>query len=256
VAELSAAGRGRLTIVDIARGVAIVAMVAYHATWDLGPDFFGFIAVNAAEDPALKLAARQIAGSFLFLAGVSLILAHRDGFRMRPFLRRLTIIAGAALLVTVVTRLAMPDSYVRFGILHAIAAASVVGALVIRLPAVGLFALAALAFAAPSLLASDAFNDPAWVWLGLSTTVPRMLDYVPLLPWVGATLAGMAVTKTALWGRLDERLSQRPPRTLIGRSLVWAGRWSLAIYLIHQPLLFGLIYVAAVVSGQPTPEMF
>lgn len=255
VAELSAAGRGRLTIVDIARGVAIVAMVAYHAIWDLGPDFYAFIEVNAAEDPALKTAARAIAGSFLFLAGVSLVLAHGEGFRPRPFLRRLAIIVAAALLVTIVTRIAMPETFVRFGILHSIAAASVIGGAFLRLHPFVVLGGAAAAFAAPALFAADAFNAEAWLWLGLATEVPAMVDYVPLLPWVGATLLGIGATKLALSLGLGQRLSRRPPGTRLGRSLVWAGRWSLVIYLIHQPILFGLIYLIAIASGQPTPEL-
>ena len=56
--------------------------------------------------------------------------------------------------------------------------------------------------------------------------------------------------------RSDERLSQRPPRTATGRWMVAAGRWSLVIYLIHQPILFGLIYLVALVAGQPAPDLF
>lgn len=254
--ELAPAARGRFTIVDIARGVAILAMAAYHATWDLGPDFFGFIEVNAATYPPLMVFARAIAGSFLFLAGVSLVLAHRRAFRWQPFLKRLAIIAGAAILVTIVTRLVLPSFYVRFGILHGIAAASVVGALFLRVPP-WLTLLAALAaFLAPTLLADPYFNQPAWLWLGLSTSVPAMMDYVPVLPWVGATLLGVGLTRIALTLGLDQRLSREPAGNAISRALVWLGQWSLVIYLVHQPILLGLIFVIALASGHPLPELF
>jgi uncharacterized membrane protein len=240
----------RFALIDAARGVAIVAMVVYHATWDLGPDLYGLISLNAAINPAWVVFARLIAGSFLFIVGVSLVLAHRRGVRVRPFLRRLAIIAGAALLITVATRIVIPEAYVRFGILHGIAAASVIGLAFVRAPIWLTVLAAAAAFAAPPLLANPAFNGAALLWLGLGTSVPAMIDYVPVLPWVGPTLLGIAATRVVLSRGLDQRLAGWAPSTRIGRGLITAGRWSLAIYLIHQPLLIGLFYLLALAFGR------
>ncbi len=245
----------RIHLIDAARGVAIIAMVLYHATLDLGPFLFGFISVNAATDQPLVLSARLIAGSFLFITGVSLVLAHRNGFRSRSFFRRLGILVLAALAVTIVTRLALPATYVRFGILHGIAAASVIGALFLRAPVWLLLIAAAAAFVAPALLSSSTFNGAALLWLGLSTIEPPMMDYVPVLPWVGPTLLGMAITKVALAYEWDRRLAVWQPTGRGGRWLVKAGQWSLIIYLVHQPLLVGGIYLIALASGNE-PAIF
>ena len=255
-ADDSASPRARLAVVDLARGGAIVAMVVYHLTWDLGPDFIGFISLNAAEDPFLRLFARAIAGSFLFLVGVSLVLAHHRGLRARPYLKRLAVIVGAALLVTIVTRVAIPELYVRFGILHAIAAASVVGLVFLRAPTWLVLLVAVGAFGAPSFLAAEFFNHPAWIWLGLNTIVPPMNDYVPVLPWVGPTLLGIIATRLALDYGLDRRWGGWRPASAAGRGLIFAGRWSLIIYLVHQPILLGLSYGVALAIGHPTPALF
>ena len=240
----------RFALVDVARGVAIVAMVIYHATWDLGPDLYGLIELNAAVNTGWVVFARLIAGSFLFIVGVSLMLAHRNGMRWRSFARRLAIIAAAALLITIVTRLAIPASYVRFGILHGIAAASVIGLLFVRAPTWLTLAAAVLALAAPALFATDAFNGAALLWLGLGTSVPGMIDYVPVLPWVGATLLGIAATRLVFATGVDEQLARWSPSGRIGDWLISAGRWSLAIYLIHQPILIGLFYLLALALGR------
>ena len=234
-----AESRNRIAAVDVARGVAIVAMVAYHATLDLGPQFYGVIAVDASTDPVLIWVARLIAGSFLFLVGVSLVLAHRDGFRIGRFLRRLAIVIAAAAAVTIATYFFVYFNFVRFGILHAIAAVSVIGVLFLRAP-LWLVAIAAVAaFVVPAFLQSPFFDHPFWIWLGLSTSfgLPPMFDYVPVLPWLGATLLGILATRIGLRLGLDERWSRWRPAGVVPKALEWAGRWSLVIYLTHQLLL-------------------
>ena len=76
-----ALGAGRIEAVDAARGAALLAMAIYHFSWDLS--FFQLIATPVATDPAWKWFARAIAGSFLFLVGVSLVLGHRERIRWR-----------------------------------------------------------------------------------------------------------------------------------------------------------------------------
>ncbi|MCW5717354.1 MAG: DUF1624 domain-containing protein [Bauldia sp.] len=246
----------RLAVVDVARGVAIVSMVAYHFTLDLGPAFYGIIPVDAASDPILKWWARLTAGSFLFLVGVGLVLANRNGIRWPRYFRRLAIIVAAAVAVTIATRIFVPEQFVRFGILHAIAAVSVVGLLFLRVPAWLILLAAVAAFAAPYAFTSIAFVNPWWLWLGLTPewALGAMFDYVPLLPWMGATLLGIAATRIALARGLDVRWSAWQPRGTIPRMLQWAGRWSLVIYLLHQLILLAP-YFALVALGN-TPPFF
>src|SRR6476661_893854 len=113
----------RLPIVDAARGVAIAAMFVFHFTWDLG--FFNFIDLQAGVDPAWRAFAKAIAGSFLALVGIGLVLASRGGLRLGPYGRRLAMVSAAAAGITAATWLATPDEFIFFGILHCIAVSSV-----------------------------------------------------------------------------------------------------------------------------------
>nr|WP_110375847.1 heparan-alpha-glucosaminide N-acetyltransferase [Chelatococcus asaccharovorans] len=232
--------RPRLPLVDVARGVAIVAMVIYHFSWDLS--FFGLVATDVATAPGWRLFAQMIAGSFLGLVGVGLVLAHGDGIRWRPFLRRLGLIALAAAAVTLGSYLLFPDSFIFFGILHAIALTSLLGLAFVRLPSIVTAIAAAIAFALPALASSAFFNAPGLLWLGLATRVPSTNDYIPLLPWFGCVLSGIVIAQLLLRRPpLPGWLRQEAPGS-VGRGLVFAGRHSLAIYLLHQLVLLGLLW--------------
>jgi uncharacterized membrane protein len=145
-----------------------------------------------------------------------------------------------------------PGEFIFFGILHAIAVSSVLGLAFLRVPIPVVIAAALFCFLAPALIAGAFFDEPALVWLGLSTYRPRSNDFVPLFPWSGVVLCGVAAARLAprLWPA-----GQTLPQIRLARSLSWAGRHSLPIYLIHQPLLFGLVYLAAQIAP-PEPIGF
>ncbi len=75
----------RIGLLDTARGVALIAMATYHFTWDM--EFMGYLAPGTAETGWLKIYARAIASTFLFLAGFSLVLASTPSIS-RPVLSR------------------------------------------------------------------------------------------------------------------------------------------------------------------------
>ncbi|MFN4155953.1 MAG: DUF1624 domain-containing protein [Paracoccaceae bacterium] len=230
----------RIHAIDLARTLALLAMAGYHFTFDLM--LFGHLPPGLVFQGPWPYIARAIASAFLFLAGVSLCLAHGQRIRWPAFWRRFAIVAGAAALVTIATYYSMGAQFIRWGILHAIAAGSLIGLLFLRAPVILTVAAAALAFAAPHLGRFDMFNAPQWIWLGLSTEIPPMMDYEPLLPWLCPVLLGIAtaklMTRAAAWDRLR---GWQPGGT--ARALLWPGRHSLVIYLVHQPILFGAVYL-------------
>ncbi|WP_349434021.1 DUF1624 domain-containing protein [Pararhizobium sp. A13] len=231
---------GRIWAIDALRGVALIAMATYHFSWDL--EFFGYIEPGTVGTGAFKIYARLIAGSFLFLAGVSLVLGHYPFIRVRSFTIRFAKIAAAALAITGVTWFVFPDSFIFFGILHSIAAASAIGLIFLRLPVVLTLAAAAAALATPLILRSPVFDTPALLWVGLAETLPRSNDYVPLLPWLAPFLAGIAAARIASrFGWFDKLRTDGSARWKT--VLTTAGRHSLIIYLLHQPLLFALVYL-------------
>ena len=245
-ASPNAAAPSRWDAIDVARGTAIAAMVVYHVFWDL--NFFQLSPVKVVGDPAWNWFARAIAASFLALAGVGLWLAHGRAIRPAAFLRRLARVAGAALAVTLATLLAFPESYIFFGILHAIAVCSVLALPFLRAPLWLVVAAAAACLAAPRLLTSPVFDQPLLDWLGLGSREPMTNDYVPVFPWFGAVLVGVAAGR-ALTRRGSPALARWRAHRPIARALAWAGRRSLPIYLVHQPVLLAALGAVLLIAG-------
>ncbi len=242
-AELSAAPPSRrVEAIDLARGFALLAMAIYHFTWDL--EFFGYVEPGMTAVGGWRLFARCIASSFLFLVGVSLWMAHGRGIRWNGFWRRFAMVAGAAAAITIATWFAVPDAFIFFGILHQIAFASLAGLLFLRLPVVLVLVAAVAVVALPMAVRFESFDHWALWWLGLAPVAPRSNDFVPVFPFFAAVLFGIAAARLATASGLLET-----PRTLgtgtWSRPFRFAGKHSLAVYLIHQPILIGLVFLVS-----------
>ena len=242
---MTTATPARIVLLDAARGTAIIAMVAFHLIWDLGN--FDYIDRDFPYSPSVKLFGHAIAVAFLFMVGVSLVVARARGADWEAFWRRFFVIAGAAGLVSLGTYIAFPQAFVFFGILHCIALASLLAAPLLPAPWPGALLAALAAALAPVFFASPVFNTSWLNWIGLSTFEPLTNDYRPILPWCAAVFAGVAAAKfwaARAWGAVGGNLEAGP--------LAWLGRHSLALYLIHQPLLFGLFTALAFVGAAPS----
>lgn len=237
----------RIDVLDLARGMALFAMASYHFSWDL--EMFGYLEPGTSTHGLLKLYARAIASSFLFLAGVSLVLAHGNGIRPAAFVKRVAMVSGAAALITLATYYATADSFIHFGILHAIAVSSVLGLAFLRLPALVTVLIGVVCIALPGFYRHEAFN-PSWLsWIGLFTVPPRSNDFVPLMPWLGPFLIGMGVTKAAVAHGLTKRLAAlKTGSGPLARTTRFCGRHSLAFYLLHQPVLLSLVWGASQIA--------
>lgn len=238
----SQATLSRFALLDQARGLALVAMIIYHAFWDGFQ--FGLLTWTLERDQMMRLAAQIIAGSFLTISGISLALSSAVSdvplVQRRSFWKRTMIVAGAAALVSAASFIALPQAPIYFGILHHIAFASVVVALIATQHAFLAAALAALVVVTKASIDFPALNHPATIWLGLGTEVPVTADWVPVFPWLAAGLLGFAIGKQMLVPWLQSRAPS--PYKLQRDPLTWMGRNSLVIYLIHQPILIGIIY--------------
>ena len=226
----------RIASIDTLRAIAILAMIAYHFAFDLR--FFGVTEADF-ENGRLWLTSRAaIVTLFLLLAGINLVLADRAGATWPRHLRRVTAIALCALAASVGSYLVYPQTYIYFGILHFIALSLLIARPLARRPllAVGLgvaIVFAGLAFSHP------AFDHRVTSWIGFPTRKPPTQDYVPLFPWLGVLLFGVGLGHALL------RTKFRPISALARapRALRWMGRHSLAIYMVHQPLLLGALWL-------------
>lgn len=237
----------RIEMLDLARGIALVAMTIFHFAFDL--QLLGFKEPGYIDQPHWKYFARSIASSFLILTGFSLYLAHHDGIRWRGWRWRFAKIISAALLITVATYFATPEQYIFFGILHAIAFASLFGLLFLKSPVTLTLLLAAGIFWLGNHGRTDLLESPLWFWTGLTEARPISSDYVPVFPWMAAALLGVALAKYLLETGHLEKLARPEFEHFPGRVLKFIGRNSLVYYLLHQPVMLGLIIAVSWTMG-------
>jgi uncharacterized membrane protein len=87
----------------------------------------------------------------------------------------------------------------------------------------------------------DSFSFPWLLPLGLMPQHFRTADYFPLLPWFGIFLIGICAGNT-FYRDGERRFSLRLTATRITRPLAFIGRNSLLIYLVHQPVIIGILF--------------
>lgn len=241
----------RFAFVDIARGIALLAMFVYHFAYDLS--FFGLIETDIVAEPGWRIFARCIAGSFLTVVGFSLVLATRKGLNRRAYLKRLAMVAGAAALVSLGTWFAIPGNFIFFGILHHIALASVLALPFLRLPLVAVALSALLAFALPAFVAHPLLDSPGLSWLGFSRAPLQTADFVPVFPWFGCVLTGIALARLLLPRLAGARLAAWRPGSAPARIVAWGGRHSLLVYLVHQPVFIAALTLVTLVAPPAPP---
>ncbi|HET7260662.1 MAG TPA: heparan-alpha-glucosaminide N-acetyltransferase [Casimicrobiaceae bacterium] len=227
----------RVPSLDQARGIAIVAMVAYHFCFDLR--YFGLLRANFEYDLRWLTARTLILSSFLAIAGVSAVLAERAHPGSRRWLRHVGVIAAAALLVSAGSWLMFPQTWIWFGVLHGIAVSLVLARPLVGRPRTA--ALAGVAVIVLGLTLKDALFDNRMLgWLGFMTAKPPTEDYVPLFPWAGVLLLGVAVGHLLVRTRFAALAWLARTPSVLGQL----GRHSLAVYLVHQPILIGALWLA------------
>lgn len=219
-------------------------MVVYHFVFDLYA--FGGYDVGAVTGFWARFA-DATASLFLFLVGVSLaISSRRGGGGFRRYLLRGLGIFGYGMLLTVVF-LVFGMGIVAFGILHLIGVSIVLAYPFLRFRFANLVLGVAIFTAGLYLQAGDPTGS---AWLLPFGAVPEgwaMPDYRPLLPWFGVVLIGLFFGNVVYGdGRRPARLTAAAP--VPARPLLPLGRNSLAIYLVHQPVMILLLAALGVVD--------
>ncbi len=211
----------RFHLLDQLRGIAVVLMVIFHSCYDL--NFFGFYDMNYPANPYWYALPRIIVFLFLICVGMGLYEAHVPQIKLKKFGIRFLKIAIWALVISLSTYFLFPDRWIYFGTLHCIAIASLVSLPFLRFPIWS--ALLGLV-----MVVSDFIFGFRLPWINLQH--PSM-DYIPLFPWWGFTLIGIFIAFKA-WHKI--KVPSLPP-------LEWLGKHAFAIYVIHQPVLYGLTYL-------------
>ena len=227
----------RFDRLDALRGLAIVWMALFHFSFDL--NHFGLLQPpqNFHRDPFWTTQRTCIVTLFLFCAGLGQAAAMHSGLGWPRFWRRWAQVAACAVLVSAGSALMFPNSWISFGVLHGVALMLII----VRLTApwkVWLWPLGAVALTLPHLVQHPFFDTLATNWLGLVTRKPITEDYVPVLPWLGVVWWGLAAGQWLLAKRPVLLAGALPSACA---PLAALGRWPLSFYMLHQPLLIGLV---------------
>jgi uncharacterized membrane protein len=220
----------------------MVWMAVFHFSFDLNYYRLLTPAQNFYADPFWTLQRTAIVSLFLLSAGLSQALVHELGQSPRRFWRRWAQIAGCALLVSAGSWFMFPRSWISFGVLHGMALMLILARVLAPLGA-WLWPLGGVALLLPRWVQHPVFDNRWLNWTGLVTHKPITEDYVPLLPWLGVALWGLAAGQWMLARRRHWLTGALLPALA---PLAVLGRWSLTFYMLHQPILIGTL--AAIVA--------
>ena len=224
--------RRRFDVLDAWRTLAIVLMVAYHFLYDLY--IFGVISANQMFSAPLNVLERFICCSFILLAGASARFSRNN-------LRHGLVVLGAGLVVEIGA--AVAGQTIRFGVLMLLGASMVLwhflGKGLQRLPGWSVAAGSGVLFFAARWWTGRTAVSVPWLYpLGFISPGFYSADYFPLLPWFFLFLIG-----TALGGWCLAHRENRLLTVSLAGALTWPGRHSLIIYVLHQPVLYGISYL-------------
>ena len=227
--------RQRIWELDALRGVCILCVIVVHTLFDLV--YFAGVQLRL---PAWYRFIQQYGGIlFILLSGCCATLGRRR-------FRRGLIVFGCGMLITAVTwamyRLGFAgrDVVVMFGVLHLIGVCMMLYPLFSRLPTAALAPMALAMVLAGYLMEHTTVQTHVLFPLGLVYPGFASGDYFPLLPHLGWYLLGVCIGRT-LYREKRSLLPQRTGELLPMRVFRWCGRQSLLIYLLHQPLVYGLM---------------
>ena len=237
------AKKDRIWELDALRGIAILCVVVLHGLYDLQT----FLGWQILGNPTIHWIMQYGGILFVVLSGLCATLGSRS-------FRRGAVVLACGLVVSLVTwamaRLGMADENViiRFGVLH------LLGVCMLLWPALGHLPTWALTMLGAGIVILGFWFEGMrvscrWLFpLGLQYPGFSSADYFPVFPQLGWFLLGAAVGRTAYRGKTT-RLPSFPCQAAPIRFLRWCGTHSLWIYLLHQPLLYGLLELLQVIQN-------
>lgn len=229
----------RIWELDVLRGVCILGMVAVHLIYDLQT----FFSLPFLADSQLFAIIKQWGGVlFLLISGICVTLGSHP-------VRRGLIVFACGLVCSAVTAgmyaLHMADKsiIIYFGVLHCLGVCMLLWPLFKRLP-VWALGLVGLGLSVLGLwISGNVLVDFPWlIPLGLVPGDFVSSDFFPLLPNLGFFLVGAFLGKT-LYRKKETLLPRVNPANPVLAFFTLLGKWSLPVYLLHQPVITGLLYL-------------
>lgn len=240
----------RYHILDEIRGITLCSMILYHAVWDL-VYIFGYNWKWYQSDMAF-LWQQSICYTFILLSGFCVSLGKNK-------VKRGLVVFGAGILISLVTELFMPQNRIRFGVLTLLGSCMLIAALAERTNVtlwgiiinLLLFVLTrrinygVLGFADVTVARLPRFLynlGDFGNYLGFTEQTFFSTDYFSLFPWLFLFLTGYYFYR---WMEEKQWLSSMTKAPSLGAWWRPIGRYSLIIYLLHQPVVYGLLYILA-----------
>lgn len=227
---------------DIIRTLAIVFMVIFHFIYDL--KVFGYIEWDTPDGEGWREFRWLIISLFFICLGISLTFAHKRAYRWQKFWLRMGQIGGAAAIISIVTYFAIQKNWIFFGVLHFLALSSIAAIGFVRMPKLSLaIGLSIITIGLMQLVPSR------WPFYVMFDNLPSYTnDFVALFPWLGLVFIGISLGHTA-WLQKDPLrfLLASEQQTWQTKGLLWPGQHSLSIYLLHQPILMGSLYLIGLI---------
>lgn len=234
----------RLWEIDLLRGIAIVMMIIFHFVFDL--NFLGLAKIMAYEG-AWLIFQRITISLFILLVGISLHISYSKikdksakALLKKYGLRSIALFA-VALGISLATWLVIPEGFVVFGIIHFVALAILVASLFLRFYILNLV-LGLVLLVQGVFMPLQQIETSLLLWLGFNPPGFYSIDYVPLIPWFGLILLGIFLGRH-FYPKGKRNFKIKEKKSGIVNILSYMGQRSLLIYLIHQPILLGLLQI-------------
>lgn len=253
----------RFHMLDTLRGVMILGVVLFHFAFDMYM-FGSELAYKAVTSPVFNIIATIGRILFVLLAGICTRLSRSNLRRGILVLMGADIISFVTLAIDLVFFRSVGELFIYFGILHLMAACILLYALfdfifkkiklsrrTMHILSIVLFFVFVLAFAATYniyegtlgfgsysiRIASQLHGTLMGSILGFGGYTPVSADYFPLMPWCFIFFAGSFLGIFFKEDKVPAFLHKDicPPITFIGRKTLW-------VYLLHQPLIYGIAF--------------
>lgn len=236
----------RFIELDILRGFAILFMIVLHLFWDL--DYFGLLPLNK-NFYSLNIIVPVM---FFLLVGICQAV-NNNKYRHQPkkmflktFQRGLWVL-NLGMLFTLLTTVFLPERPIFFGVLHCIGCCIILSSLFLKFTTTNVFIATFVIITGLGLGIFVSTDTPNILQLAIGIhqhdITAHTIDYFPILPWFGVCLLGIA-----LGNIIYKDNKRRYPLPDVSRFkptklFSWLGQHSLAIYLVHQPLIAGVLFV-------------
>jgi len=216
----------RIWELDFLRGIALLLMIFFHLIFDLA-DIYG-LKINY-ESGIIHYIGRAAVTLFIIIAGISSTFSKNN-------VRRGSVVFAFAVIITIVTHFAAKGLEVKFGILHFMGLSMILYYPLSKLRSPYLALLGVIIVILGNYFAGlNTPNDYFFIF-NLTSNSFFSSDYYPLLPWMGLYIFGILLGRYVYKDK-KSRFTWRMPDNLV----MMAGRNTLLIYLLHQPVLLAFL---------------